>query len=487
MKYRSKLYISFISVSAISAIFAISIDLVKTRSYLFKEVQSKVVSISATTAAQVDGEILKQIKTLDDEKKPAYEQMRNVLRKARDANRRSDIYIKYLYTIYPSPEDPHKFLFSVDPEESAKDVSHAGTEDPGATPDLLYDHLNEAYSFGKFVKDPWGVWMTGYAPVYDDKGFYVATVGTDMGADLVNAELNQLYVFAAVAFIFSILISMVVATILARIVTESLAVLQEATKEIGTGDFSYRVHLQTHDEFEDLADSMNKMNEGLEEKERLKTGFAHYVSQHVLEQIVKSKGGAKLEGERRKITVFFSDIRDFTLLAETLPAEEVVKLLNVYFKTMLDIIFKHNGLLDKLIGDGIMAEFGTPLDDPEQERNAVLTAIEMQEALVELREKWKQEGKPLIHIGIGIHTGEAVVGSIGSEKRMDYTAVGDTVNVASRLEHLTKEKECQIIISETTYNALKGEFQAKSLGSITLPGRKSPINVYAILLPKTVH
>jgi class 3 adenylate cyclase len=334
------------------------------------------------------------------------------------------------------------------------------------------------------IKDPWGTWLTGYAPITDAAGNYVATLGVDISADLVNTELNWILIYSLISFGISLLLALVLANIMAQRVARSLNALMKATLEIGKGDLTYRTQVYTHDEFGALANSMNKMAEGLEEKERLKSGFAHYVSQHVLEKIIKEKGAPQLGGERRKITVLFSDIRDFTHLAESMPPEQVVSLLNEYFKTMIDIIFKHNGMLDKLIGDGIMAEFGAPLEDPEQEKNAVRTAIEMHETLKVLCEKWKKEGKPSIEVGIGIHTGEAIIGTIGSEQRMEFTAIGDTVNVASRLEAVTKEGQYNIIISESTYKALYGEFEAKHLGLLSLPGKELPVNAYAIISRK---
>lgn len=238
--------------------------------------------------------------------------------------------------------------------------------------------------------------------------------------------------------------------------------------------------MKTHDEFEELGNEINKMATGLQERERLKLNFARYVSQQVMEQILKKESFAKLEGERRKITVLFSDIRQFTQIAERLPPEQVVSLLNEYFELMLDVIFRYQGTLDKFLGDGIMVEFGAPLDDPEQEKHAVQAAIGMQKELQKLLEKWKKEGKPQIAVGIGIHTGLAVVGNIGSEKRIEYTAIGDTVNIASCLEQATKLLKKQILISETTYNAIKDQVKATSLGPMIFPGRKEAISIYSV-------
>jgi adenylate cyclase len=250
---------------------------------------------------------------------------------------------------------------------------------------------------------------------------------------------------------------------------------------IGQGNLDARADLHTHDEFEELANEINEMAKGLKERERLKLHFTRYVSQYVMEKILSAETVAKLEGERRKITVLFSDVREFTHLAERLAPEEVVSLLNEYFKAMIDIIFKHHGTLDKFMGDGLMVEFGAPLDDALQERNAVDAAIAMQKEMVSLGVQWKSQGKPSLKIGIGIHTGQAIVGNIGSEVRMEYTAIGDTVNVAARLEQMTKAIDVPILISEATHAAVKDHFTFKNLGSKTLPGREVPITVYSVL------
>jgi adenylate cyclase len=147
---------------------------------------------------------------------------------------------------------------------------------------------------------------------------------------------------------------------------------------------------------------------------------------------------------------------------------------------MIDIIFANQGTLDKFLGDGLMVEFGAPLEDNMQELHAMQTAIEMQKKLTALCEKWVKEGKPEIKMGIGLHTGYAIVGNIGSEKRMEYTAIGDTVNVAARLEQATKILNMPILISEETFKAVKHIFDCKNLGSMSLPGRTEEITVYTI-------
>lgn len=467
----------------LSILSSLSIVLIQSRKAIFARLQSEIIVVASGAAIGIDGEKIKQIKSEADQETPVYKEIADTLRRHRDANRRADLYVKYLYITRPDPADPTKFTFVVDPEEKKEDFSPVGQVNPGATKDLLHEHLKEPYSFGQLTQDQWGIWLTGYYPIFDSKGQYVATIGGDVSAKNVHKQLNRLMIVAIGSFTFSLFLAMFFASFLSRHASKALETLDDATVEIAKPNFDYRIELDTKDEFEDLAKAMNQMCQELQEKEKLKTGFSHYVSKHVLERIVKEKGSTKLEGEKRKITVLFADIRGFTRIAEQMPPEEVVKLLNEYFKGMLEIIFKHNGMLDKLIGDGIMAEFGAPIDDPSQERNAVNAAMEMYQQLVELRRKWKAEGKPELDIGIGIHTGDAIVGSIGTEERMEYTAIGDTVNIAARLQTLTKESHFPILVSETTFQVIKDEFPYKELGPVTLTGRDQPINVFAILHP----
>lgn len=481
MKYRTKLYLSFIGTALFSSYLALRIVYFETERYLFAELQSKVISVAATTATQIDPELLKQITSKKDEGSPAYLQIQQVLRKARNANRRKDIFINYVYTLMPSKSNSTDIYFGVDAEEDPKNFSAPGDYDSDSFENHLHNHLMEPYSYGKLQKDRWGVWLTGYAPVLDREGNYVGTVAADITAHSVNQAMTQLLRFEVPALLGSMLLATLLAAYLSRRASKSLGILCLAAEEIGKGNLNYDVHLDTNDEFNEVAESITLMEKGLKERERLKTGVSRYVSAPVLEQILNSDSLTNLEGKRRKVTILFSDIRHFTLLAEQLAPEQVVSLLNEYFEVMLEPIFRNYGMLDKYIGDGIMAEFGALLEDVDQELHAVKAAVEMQEALQKLCQKWEREGKPGFKMGIGIHTGQAIVGNVGSEQRMEYTAIGDAVNVASRLEHANKTLNTSILISEETQKGLHGHFPLKNLGPVLLPGRAEPIVVYTIL------
>ena len=212
----------------------------------------------------------------------------------------------------------------------------------------------------------------------------------------------------------------------------------------------------------------------------VKTAFARYVSKQVMDNIIDTGRLPTLHGDRRKITALFSDIRGFTTMTETMKPEAVVDILNEYFKCMVDVVFRNQGTLDKFIGDGLMVVFGAPAADPLQEEHAVRTAIEMQQELRQLSRKWEDERKPPVQIGIGINTGFAIVGSVGSEVRMEYTAIGDTVNTAARLESATKDHGVNILISASTYDAVRETFDAACIGAIRVKGRVEPVMAYSV-------
>jgi class 3 adenylate cyclase len=216
------------------------------------------------------------------------------------------------------------------------------------------------------------------------------------------------------------------------------------------------------------------------EQASLKSTFYRYMSPKVAAEVLE-KGNIELGGENRTVTTLFADIRDFTKYTEKSKPEQVVKHLNVFFTEMVSIVFNHEGTLDKFMGDAIMATFGVPKDHPDDEIRACKAALEMKEALKKLNKRWESEFRHQFHIGIGINTGEAVAGNIGSEQRMEFTVIGDSVNTASRLEQLTKDYPAEIIISESTYQAVKDKVEAKPLDRVTLKGKSEPIQMYELV------
>lgn len=217
---------------------------------------------------------------------------------------------------------------------------------------------------------------------------------------------------------------------------------------------------------------------GEKEKREIKSIFSKYVSPEILREILADPSKVTLGGEEREITVLFVDIRDFTSLAEKTESQELVRILNQYFSAMTEEILKNRGMLDKYIGDAIMAFWGAPIDDPNQAEAGFKASLAMIRKLKLLNEQMGRIED--IKIGIGLYTGKAVVGNIGSESRFDYTAIGDTVNIASRLENLTKKYNVSIIIGESTKNKIKEDYQFEFLGQVAVKGKKKLINIYTV-------
>jgi adenylate cyclase len=215
-------------------------------------------------------------------------------------------------------------------------------------------------------------------------------------------------------------------------------------------------------------------------EERVRHEYARFFSPVVARQIAEDRSGQAVLGKRRRITVLFSDIRGFTSISEGLSPEAVVELLREYFNTMVPIVLKHGGTLDKYVGDALMALFGAPLEQEDHAARAVRAAVEMVAQLPVLSPKWEARSGHALRIGVGINTGDAVVGVMGADHRREYSAIGDTVNLASRLEGVTKEFKTPIVISQYTKEALGGQFRIRELSEVQVKGRTEAVHVFAV-------
>ncbi|MBP9864259.1 adenylate/guanylate cyclase domain-containing protein [Patescibacteria group bacterium] len=216
------------------------------------------------------------------------------------------------------------------------------------------------------------------------------------------------------------------------------------------------------------------------ERRELKAAFSRYVSPSVVDSVMKNPDKLKLGGDRKRMTVLFSDIRGFTTISEGLSPEKLVEILNRYLDRMTSIVFEHDGVLDKYIGDAVMAFWNAPLDQPDHALRAVKTALTMSEALAKMNAENAFDGHEL-HIGLGVNTGDMVVGNVGGETRFDYTVIGDNVNLGSRLESLTKEYGVQIIITEATLGELKKQVLTRRLDKVAVKGKKEPVVIYEVM------
>jgi class 3 adenylate cyclase/ABC-type glycerol-3-phosphate transport system substrate-binding protein len=281
-----------------------------------------------------------------------------------------------------------------------------------------------------------------------------------------------------VAALGLIVLATVLLRLFARSVADPLVRLSDLAAKVGAGDLTVHAAVPGRDEVFSLAVQLNGMVSGLRERQVIKETLGRYVGPSVSDVILA--GDVDLGGEEREVTLLFSDVRGFTTMSEAMKPHDVVRVLNSYFERMVDAVFEHDGMLDKFIGDGLMAVFGAPRSDEDHAMHAVKCALEMRRMLVEVNAMLKKSNLPELAIGIGLHTGRVVVGNIGSTKRMEYTAIGDAVNLAARLESQTKEQGVDILISEATYERVSSRVVADPLGSVKVKGKTTGVAIYAL-------
>jgi adenylate cyclase len=217
-------------------------------------------------------------------------------------------------------------------------------------------------------------------------------------------------------------------------------------------------------------------------RRQVKNLFSRYVSPAVVKELIEDPSKARLGGQRRDMTVLFSDIRGFTTFSESGQPENVILQLNEYLSRMVHLLFKHHGTLDKFVGDMIMALFNAPIPDPDHADHAVQMALAMFRELDVLNRRWREEGKSGFDIGVGINTGDMIVGNVGSERTLSYTVIGDNVNLGSRLESLNKEYHSHIIISDATRRQLKGSYPIRPLGIVKVKGKSQEVSIFEVCL-----
>jgi adenylate cyclase len=252
--------------------------------------------------------------------------------------------------------------------------------------------------------------------------------------------------------------------------------------KVRNGLFNGKVIVTSSDEIGYTGDVINEMTKGLQEREFIKDAFGKYVSKEIRDEVLS--GRVSLDGEKKDVTIVFSDLRDFTPLTESNDPKIVVKIMNSYFKEMSKAIEEQGGLVLQFIGDEIYAVFGAPIALEDHPTRAFRAGLEMSHRLVKLNKGFSEEGWPNLQHGIGIHTGKALAANIGSPDRLSYLLVGDTVNLASRLQTLTKEIGTEMIISSATHARLvQSEFPAVKLRQLPparVKGKKQPVEIYAL-------
>ncbi len=300
----------------------------------------------------------------------------------------------------------------------------------------------------------------------------------------LGQELKPFQQLRAAVFVLScggLVLSLFGAFYIARSVTEPVRALARAARSVETGNYDQAVEVAQQDELGDLAASFNRMTRGLAERDKVRNLLGKVVSHAIAEKLLSQD--VMLGGEEREVTVMFADLRGFTSFCEKQPAQDVVAVLNLYLTRISEIIEANNGVVDKYLGDGVMALFGAPVSYDDDCGNALRASLQIRNALAEMNLAIQTRGMPSLDVGIGVNTAMVVAGNMGSPSRLNYTVVGDGVNLAARLQALAKDGVfgMGVITTEATLNRSRRRFDTRFLGEVDVRGKSAQVTVYSVL------
>jgi class 3 adenylate cyclase len=321
-----------------------------------------------------------------------------------------------------------------------------------------------------------GLWISAFAPILDLQGRPGALLHVTYPVEIYLDRLHELRNTLLLATGVGALATLVLGLLVLRRLTRPIALLTGGVARVAGGDLSRPLHVASRDEVGRLTQAFNSMLDGLRQRDFIRSAFGRYVSPEVAQAILESPEGLRFGGTKRIVTVLMSDLRGYTRFAEQGDPAEVMEILNGYLARMAEVVIAHGGTINEFIGDAIFAVYGAPVTYRDHAERAAATALAMQEALVEINAEHARRGLPAFEMGIGLHTGEAVVGNIGSEQRAKYAVVGSAVNVASRVESATVGG--QILLTARTL---------AELGTLARVGPPVTLQVKGLSEPLTVH
>ena len=323
-----------------------------------------------------------------------------------------------------------------------------------------------------------GTWITAFAPIRNGPGPPIAVLDVDYSVTVYLSRLAAARNTIVGASLLGALTALLLGIIIARRVTGPITALTETAARVQAGDLSAELPIRSRDEVGRLTRAFNEMIEGLRQRDFIRSTFGRYVSPEVARELLASPEAQRLGGEKREVTVLMSDLRGYTRFAELGEAEDVMAVLNDVLGRMTDIIIAHGGTINEFIGDAIFAIFGAPLAYADHAERAAAAAIAMQRTMLDVNEAHAKLGLPRFEMGIGINTGEAVVGNIGSEQRAKYAVVGAAVNLAGRVEGCTVGG--QILLSPRTYACVRDLVEVGEPLSVEVKGVAEPLLLYEL-------
>ena len=446
--------------------------------------QRRLTAIAGALSQTIDADEIDKFPVEYDQMSPLHQQL---LRQF-EYLAQTDADVESIYILRPTSV-PTELRFFVDysKSEQGKPGEMYSAED---TPILLKGFTKTVVEDQPY-QDKFGITLSAYAPLTSSTGERVGLVGVDVKSVRLQLMRSNVLVASAVILLVSVAVIALVSYAVARSIREPLVRLILGTGAVARGNLDVRLRLRRADEFGLLGKYFDKMAEELKERQTIRDLFGRYLSEDVARSLLSTTQNIELGGQEVVVTVLFCDLRDYTTISERLSPMQMVSMINEYLGVMNVVIDRHNGCVIEFLGDGILAVFGAPQSYAEHAEMGVRCAVAMREALQGLNQQWEQQGiadrwRDLgieqIQCRIGLHTGAVVAGNLGSKTRMKYAVIGDTVNVAARLEALNKEYGTSILMSDEVKTRLPNDLrdQSRKVGITVVKGRQQTVISYSI-------
>ena len=430
-------------------------------------------NIARTGALGIDPVLHAQVEAALTQDSDAYRRVRAVLAAVQDVNGVETP----IYTLTGFDADQRRAHFM---------VTSRGPGLPGEPYPLvpaLLEPLGRAFREGvathtRIYRNQSGTWITAFAPVRDARGRVFAVLDVDYRVEVYLAQLARIRQLVLGVSVLGGLVALGAGIMLARRVTGPVSALTRGVARVAAGDLSQALPVRSKDEVGHLTRAFNAMLEGLRQRDFIRDTFGRYVSPEVAQTLLESPEGLRLGGEKREVTVLMSDLRGYTRFVDQGDPTVVVEVLNQYLGRMTEIIVEHGGTINEFVGDGIVAFFGAPVPSADHAERAAACAIAMQVALADVNGGLEGRNVPPLEMGIGLNTGAAIVGNVGSEKRAKYTAVGTAINLAARVEGCTVGG--QVLVSPFTYERIRAVAEVGPPIPVEVKGIRDPLLLYEL-------
>jgi len=453
----------------------------QAREAMLESIQSQLITAAKSFSGLISGDELENLKRPEDMDTSSYRRIQSILYHIAQTN--DDFLSAYTMRLQDD-----LVLFVVDSpsmgNSPGRDIpGHEAPEPVGAQyleppPALLKGFVRPSVD-DRTYQDQWGWTISGYAPIKDFRGRNVGLLGIDMCADHVESKLAAIKRAGILSLVLAGLLALGFSTVLSRHLSRPVKDLHKGFQQVSAGDLDVQVQKRGNDELAELSEQFNLMVRELREKQLLKTGLGKVMHKKAVSRLLSKD--PELGGEMVTAGILFCDLRGFTRISEKLPPKMLVQLLNDYFSSMVKVVEKHGGMVDKFVGDKIMAVFSHHDEDSLSLSSALQAGMEMLQECDSLNTRLGMTSDLYLENSIGLHAGRVLAGNIGSPERMEYTVIGDAVNTAARLEGKTRELGTRLVIS--AHAAGKIDQLPDNLhhqGKVSLEGRREKLEVYAL-------